>query len=208
MLIVVEGVSAAGKTTWCRQHAAAFTVPESTPRDDAPDPLQHPAAAALFWVGQHKRRWQAARAMEQSSGLAVCDTDPLKLHYPWSLWQVGAASQDYWHAASGATRAAIANEALGFAAIYLVKCIDPHLARQQRDADPTRSRRNFDLHIKLHDPLMAWYQALEQLMPGAIIWHFPVDGLASLPTRTTPTESHSLQIFDQLMATLAQLPPP
>jgi hypothetical protein len=136
MLIVVEGVSAAGKTTWCRQHAGASIVPEIAPRDDAPNPLRQPVAAARFWVSQHERRWTAARAMEQSSGLAVCDTDPLKLHYPWSLWQAGAASQDYWHAARDATRAAIANEALGFAAIYLVKCIDPHLARNS--ATPTQ----------------------------------------------------------------------
>src|SRR5580698_3528606 len=130
MLIVVEGVSAAGKTTWCRQHAGASTVPEIAPRDDAPNPLRQPVAAARFWISQHERRWTAARAMEQSSGLAVCDTDPLKLHYPWSLWQVGAASQDYWHAARDATRAAIANEALGFATIYLVSRIDPQIAHQ------------------------------------------------------------------------------
>jgi hypothetical protein len=34
----------------------------------------------------------AARAMERSSGIAVCDTDPLKLHYVWSLGQIGVAS--------------------------------------------------------------------------------------------------------------------
>lgn len=37
MLIVVEGISASGKTTWCRKHAADFTVAETGPRDDAPD---------------------------------------------------------------------------------------------------------------------------------------------------------------------------
>ena len=35
MLIVVEGISAAGKTTWCRKHASGFTVSETGPRDDA-----------------------------------------------------------------------------------------------------------------------------------------------------------------------------
>ena len=35
-----------------------------------------------------------------------------------------------------------------------MKRIDPQLAKQQRDADSTRSRRNFELHVKLHDLLM------------------------------------------------------
>jgi hypothetical protein len=98
MLIVVEGISASGKTTWCRKHAADFTVAETGPRDDAPDATLNPAAAARFWVEQGERRWRAARAFERSRGVAVCDTDPLKLHYIWSLWQIGVAAERVWQA--------------------------------------------------------------------------------------------------------------
>jgi hypothetical protein len=87
MLVVVEGIGAAGKTTCCQRHAAHRTIPETGPCDDAPDPALDPVGAARFWVEQGARRWMAARAMERSSGIAVCDTDPLKLHYVWSLGQ-------------------------------------------------------------------------------------------------------------------------
>ncbi|HEY1985895.1 MAG TPA: hypothetical protein VGG85_10815, partial [Terracidiphilus sp.] len=51
-----------------------------------------PVGAARFWVEQGARRSMAARAMERSSGIAVCDTDPLKLHYVWSLGQIGVTA--------------------------------------------------------------------------------------------------------------------
>src|SRR5271156_1636495 len=108
MLIVVEGISAAGKTTWCLKHASGFTVSETGPRDDAPDATLNPGAAARFWVEQGERRWRAARAIERLRGVAVCDTDPIKLHYIWSLWQIGVAAERVWQAEHDATRDAIA----------------------------------------------------------------------------------------------------
>lgn len=98
MLIVVEGISAAGKTIWCGKHVAEVTVPETGPRDDAPDPVLDPIGAARFWVEQGERRWLTACAIERSKGYVVCDTDPLKLHYVWSLWQIGVARERYWQA--------------------------------------------------------------------------------------------------------------
>jgi hypothetical protein len=90
MIIVVEGISAAGKTTWCHKHAAEVTIPETGPCGGAPDPVLDPHGAARFWVEQGARRWTAACEMERSRGITVCDTDPLKLHYAWSLWQIAS----------------------------------------------------------------------------------------------------------------------
>jgi hypothetical protein len=205
MIVVVEGISAAGKTTWCHKHAAELTVPETGPRDDAPDPLLDPVGAARFWVEQSECRWTTACAIERSRGLAVCDTDPLKLHYVWSLWKVGVASERYWSEERVATRDAIANGRLGFADIHLVKRINPQLARQQRDADPTRSRRNFELHVKLRNPLMAWYRAIEKTLPGAVIWNLPDNGLAGLSNPSNLAARSSIQIFDQMISLLASI---
>jgi hypothetical protein len=144
----------------------------------------------------------AARAMERSSSIAVCDTDPLKLHYVWSLWQIGVASERYWREQCVATRDAITNARLGFADIYLVKRIDPLLARQQRGADLTRSRRNFELHVKLHDPLLAWYRTIEKVLPRSVTWNLPDNGLAILAGRGNPPNRSSIAIFDQMVGLL------
>jgi hypothetical protein len=199
MIVVVEGISASGKTTWCRRHAAGFTVSETGPRDDAPDATLNVTAAARFWVEQGERRWQAACAIERSRGIAVCDTDPIKLHYIWSLWQIGVAIERVWQAERVATRDAIADGRIGFADAYLVKPIDPRRARQQRDADPTRSRRNFELHVKLLEPLMTWYRALEAVLPGAVTWDLPKDGLAHLSDQGDRRIADSVLIFDQMI---------
>ena len=42
MIVVVEGISAAGKTTWCQEHWPTF-VPEAPPTAHAP-----PAVGALL----------------------------------------------------------------------------------------------------------------------------------------------------------------
>jgi hypothetical protein len=59
-------------------------------------------------VEQGVRRWQAACAIERSRGVAVCDTDPIKLHYIWSPWQIGVAAERVWQAEHVATRAGTA----------------------------------------------------------------------------------------------------
>ena len=203
MLIVVEGISASGKTSWCREHAAGFTVSETGPRDDAPDPGLNPVAAAQFWVERGVCRWRTGCAIERSRAVAVFDTDPIKLHYIWSLWQIGFAAEWVWQAELVATREAIASGRLGFADVYLVKPIDPKRARHQRDADPTRPRRNFELHVKLLRPLMTWYRALETVLPGAVAWELPQDGLARLSGQSNRAIGKPVEIFDRIIDVLA-----
>jgi hypothetical protein len=84
-----------------------------------------------------------------------------------------------------------------------VKPIDPKRARQQRDADPTRSRRNFELHVKLLKPLMTWYQALESALPGAVTWDLPEDGLVRLPDKGDHGTGNAVHLFNRMMDTLA-----
>src|ERR1700730_12181198 len=128
--------------------------------------------------------------------------DPLKLHYTWSLWQIGVASEWHWLEECAATREAIVNARLRFSDVYLMKSIDPWVARQQRDAGPTRSRRNFDLHVQLDDPLVTWYRTMERLLPGAVILNLPDKGLASLSNLGDPATRSSIQIFNRMIGLL------
>jgi hypothetical protein len=83
-----------------------------------------------------------------------------------------------------------------------VKRIDPLLARRLRDADLTRSRRNFELHVKLGDPLLAWYRTMERVLPRSVIWNLPDNGLAILAERGNPPNRSSIAIFDQVVGLL------
>ncbi len=198
MILVVEGISASGKSSWCRAHAPRHVIAENGRLQGIPDRAEDPLGAAGFWVDRNADRWQAALAMESASGYAVCDTDPLKLHYVWSLWQIGEAAERDWLLERAATRRAMADGRIGFADGYVVASIDPEEARVRALADPSRRRRNFDLHVRLQPALLAWYAALDTIWPGRVRIGLP----SSLPALEAPGERYDVAAFDAMMECL------
>ena len=194
MIIVVEGVSAAGKTHWCERHAS-IVVPELPPMVP---PNGDAVAVARFWTEACCRRWQEAVKGEQTIGSAYCDTDPLKLHYPWCLWQLGFAKRETWCAAVAETRAAIEDKSMGFADAVVFLEPDFDVVRRQKEADPNRQRRNFETHLQIGPALRKWYEFLERLSPGRVRWHAEREG--ALPLIPCQKDRFSLQLFDALVA--------
>jgi hypothetical protein len=194
VIVVVEGPSGAGKTTWVRRVAPHAVVPEHGALDP---PSGEDDAVARTWAARNAERWGAARRLEASAGVAVCDTDPLKLHYDFCLARLGEASMDRVRAGARACRAAIVGQELGIADV--VVCGDPgdeELA-QRVAGDATRTRRRFELHRRLGPPLREWYAALQRLDPGRVIWGFPEE----LPV-VSPRGRYDTGLFDAWMAEL------
>lgn len=211
MIVVVEGISAAGKTSWCARHAEGYTVPEAPPAPDAPSRTATPEAAARYWADhstqRNAERWRAALALEAREGLAVCDTDPFQLHYAWSRWWIGEGDRDaFWREAETA-RALFASGDLGLADLVLVAGTTPEATRRQRDADPTRSRRNFELHVRLLDPLRRWYAAVDRLDPGRVRWSLPDTPAHEVVAGLVPRVLRSNVLdFDVLLLDLERAP--
>ena len=201
MIIVVEGPSAAGKSTWIATHCRPATVISEAPAAPAPDAAVDPEGAAAHWAAISAARWRAASQAEQRTGLAVCDTDPLKLHYVWSLWRTGHASRRQWHAELTATRQLFAGQRLGIADLILIEIPDAAALAARRRADPARRRRNFDLHAQLSGPLRDWYHAVAQLDPSRVRWELPATGI---PAATSgPREDRTgTAVFDTLIRQL------
>src|SRR5699024_7519974 len=147
VIIAVEGPSAAGKTTWCRRHASEI-VEEYAPTGAEPNGTDM-SAQADYWTDVNSRRWAQAVALEARTGLAICDSDPLKLHYSWCLSRIGAAPWARFRHELAQVRRAFLAGALGLADLVLVSIPPLELLRAQRLADPTRSRRSFELHARL-----------------------------------------------------------
>lgn len=198
MILVVEGISACGKTTWSTQHGGQQVIAENGRFEGEPNRLQDPLGAAAFWAERNVDRWQAALAMEDTSSWALCDSDPLKLHYIWSLWQIGEASEQDWLLDLAATRETIAQGRIGFADTYLVGRIDPALARQRAQEDPTRRRGNFELHVRLQTALLNWYSTLDKVLPGRVRFDFPT----GIPTFENRDGRYSVNTFDRMIALL------
>lgn len=199
MIIAVEGPSAAGKTTWCRQHASEV-VEEYAPTGAEPDGTDIPAQAD-YWVHVNSRRWAQAVTLEARTGLAICDSDPLKLHYSWCLSRIGAAPWSRFRHELAAVRHAFSAGTLGLADLVLVTLPPLDVLRAHRLADPTRSRRSFELHSRLGDHLYAWYQAVDAVEPGRVRWQLPDDGPPSQMPEPRSDRS-DVALLDELITLL------
>lgn len=196
VIIAVEGPSAAGKTTSAARLGGERIIAET-------GQLVPPAGLsvgelAAFWSRVNARRWAAALAVEREIGVAVCDTDPLKLHYDYCLARVGAASWNRFDVGVEAATNAIGQRSVGIVDFVAVGLPDDDTLERQRIADSTRRRRNFDLHRKLGPALRDWYEALDRLDPGRVVWSFPT-ALPALIER----DRYDLDLF---LAWIAELP--
>ena len=198
MIIVVEGPSGAGKTTWCRTHAGAKALLEALP-DHATVPTE-PQAAARFWVERNAARWEEVLAREARDGLVVVDTDPFKLHFVWTLFRTGQVSEVEWAMQRDAARDAFAAGRYALADVFLVANVDDATLRLRRDTDPSRTRRNFERHVLLRDALLRWYSAIDRLEPGRVVFGLPEGGITpELIAKGQRVTRSGLELFDELM---------
>lgn len=199
MIVAVEGPSAAGKTTWCRATGRPF-VAEYSPTGREPDGSDR-NEQARYWSTVNAQRWTQALVLEEATDLAICDSDPLKLHYSWCLAAVGAEPISRFEHEFAAVREMFLDRRLGFADVVLLSIPDPQRLLTQRNGDPTRRRRHFDLHARLSDPLAEWYAAVERLDPGRVLHRFPenLDVVTQVPPRPDRCDVHLLdRLLDEL----------
>jgi hypothetical protein len=201
VIIVVEGPSGAGKTTWCRTHGGKYALLESLP-DHATVPTE-PPAAARFWVDRNVARWDEVLARDARDGLVVVDTDPFKLHYVWTLFRTGQVGEIEWTMQRDAARDAFASGRYALADVILVSDVDVATLRARREADPSRTRRNFDRHVVLRDALLRWYRAIDRLEAGRVVFGLPPDGITpDLLAKGKRANRSGLDLFDRLMTEL------
>ncbi|GGQ66193.1 hypothetical protein [Couchioplanes azureus] len=199
MIVVVEGPTAAGKTSWCRRYAGRYVAEHRVTGREPADAV----ALARHWVRAGVQRWSAALELEREEDVAFCDTDPVKLHYAWGMAALGLAPRAQFDRELAVTREAFRSGRLGFADATLVSLPDTATLQRRRDDDQTRRRRNFAAHVQLREPLQHWYAALESLSPGRVVWDLPVTGLPALPEARA--DRCAVELLDALVAALPPL---
>ena len=190
-----------GKTTWCHTHGGPHALLESLP-DGSVVPTDE-EAAARFWVERNAARWSEVREREQRDGLVVVDTDPFKLHFNWSLYQSGQSTRRAWEFMRDVAREAFVARRYGLADLIYVSDVDEATLRARRDGDATRTRRNFERHVKLRESTLRWYRAVDALEPGRVVFGLPETGIAPELLALAPRREHSgAALFDRLLALL------
>lgn len=201
MIVVVEGPSGTGKTTWVAAHHRPAAIWEYKSQGTEPDRGSDPDGAARFWAEANARRWQQALEAESEHGMAVCDTDPFKLHYVWCLWCLGEATTSAWMTEARINHEKFGAGRLGLADLILCDIPDANVLRSRREGNNSRVRRKFDLHARLAEPLRQWYSTIEALDPGRVRWVLPPDGsITDLPPPRPDRSDPNL--FDKLLDTL------
>ena len=204
MIVVVEGPSGAGKTTWCMRHGGPHALLESLP-DHSTVPTD-PEAAAQYWVERNVARWDEVLTREKRDGLVIVDVDPLKLHYVWSKWRTGSATERDWVLQRDAAREAFAAGRYALADLALVSDISMDELYRRRAADTTRTRRNFEVHVQLRDSLLAWYRAIDAIEPGRVRFGLPEGGVPREMLALGPRKERSgAALFDRLISLLPKL---
>jgi len=202
MIIVVEGISAAGKTTFASQFGGGRWLPEIEAQGVRPDVDAPLSDHARFWADHNAFRFQLALEIEAKHGFAICDTDPMKFHYSWCMERAGFHWPDKFETAVPIVRRAIEEKQLGFADLYLVKRLDPAAARAQKEADVTRRRGNFEQHLALQPHLVEWFRAMSDALPGRVRWEFPDPAklLAEIQNKTPGEDPRrfDVSVFDEL----------
>ena len=200
MILVIEGSSASGKTTWVERNAGAHAIAESVPPADAPRLDRDPRLTLQTWQRWNEARWAMAIELERRSGVAVTDGDPLKLHYIWCLWQIGRATEEQWQYAASLAGAAFAAGSLGIADRICVADLDDAELRRRKESDSTRRRGGFEVHVALAEPLRRWYGAVAALDPGRVSWGLP----DTMPQRSDRQPRSGRPLFDELIRAVAQ----
>lgn len=161
LVFCVEGPSAVGKTSLAAalaRECGASVFPEL----DASSAPTHRRSASWF-VDQHAARWRLAR--ERASGIrfAVLDGDPFK-----GLWYNWVYADEGWEGVEVVAplyRAHLERGTLAFPDLYVVLTATEEQLRQRRTCDPTRTRRNFEKHLLLVEPLRRYFGALREAAP-------------------------------------------
>ncbi|WP_420125900.1 hypothetical protein [Longimicrobium sp.] len=187
-IVCLEGPSAVGKTTLAAalaRRTGAAVIPELD-ASGAP-----PAAESAAWfVDAHAAEWRRARALAGEAPLVVKDCDPFKgLWFNWVF-----ADQD-WPGIDVQVplhRARVDAGTLAFPDLYVVLLATEAQLRARRAGDPTRTRSNHEMHLRLIRPQRRYFEALQAADPPRV-----------LLLDTTERE----RLVDRVLAAVAALPP-
>ncbi len=144
-----------------------------------------------------------ALALDADGKLVVLDGDPFKLYYRWAEWRTGAVTGPEWQATAQVTRRQIIAGDLGFADLVLYSDPGEQALRGRKEADLSRTRRNFERNTAMRPYFRQWYEAVGALDQRRVIWEHPVAGLTDDLLAIGPRPSRAdPQLFDALVNNL------
>ncbi|MCR8843301.1 ATP-binding protein [Paenibacillus sp. SC116] len=164
-IICIEGASSVGKSTTCKAFADrynAYVVPETAFLFDKP---QLEGKDLMMWLMERQvDRWKLAKEKSKEVEYVILDGDIFKI---WYDWVYGFESMTL-EATASYFREKIANQEISFPDAYVVLWIEEEKLRQRKHSDRTRSRRNFEKHLRLITPQLTYFKYMSSMMPRSV----------------------------------------
>lgn len=198
-IICLEGPSAVGKSSTCKElhrRYGAYIVEEVAFLFPKPN---LDGTRLIDWVLDCQvERWKIAAAKANDHPLVVLDGDHLKIWYSW-VYGFEAEPLEYFN---DYFRKLIADRTIGFPDSYAVLTIDEVELRRRKENDYSRTRGNFDKHLRLIEPQLRFFHALEQFQPGLVQFLEATnteDTLSKLDFQQHNDNKYSLPLFDSMI---------
>ena len=163
-IICIEGASAVGKSAVCRILEAEFgftripEVNELYPRSSEESPV--------WYFERQIDRWKMAYDVSSMGGSAILDGDPFQpVWYNWifpdiGLQPISEVIRFYHEKVSGGI--------IRFPDKYYLLTTSELELRRRKESDQIRSRRNFEIHLRLIKPQIAYFAAMNEGASGLV----------------------------------------
>ena len=196
-IICFEGPSAVGKTTLCKLLAQRYNiVPEVNLLFDRPEEEEK------NWYNEKQvERYELCMTSERSS---ILDGDVFQpIWYNWvckypTEFLSKTETHDFY-------RSKINQGKLRFPDLYIIFEANEAELRRRKEKDKTRTRRNFEKHLKIVEPLKRYYRFLESETTLDLIF-IPYNSIATTKNRVLKeinnqitTDRDNLQTFNKIV---------
>lgn len=162
----IEGPSAVGKTTTCKEltkHFDVFTIPEVIRK---PVPNLNRYQQAIYYLNKEVQRWELAQEKLKIHELVVLDSDPFKpLWFNWSFNYEDCLALDELELFY---RKNLEHQSIGFADGYVLLTTTEQDLRIRKANDPTRERLEFDHLMRINKPRETYYLQINNWFQGYV----------------------------------------
>jgi hypothetical protein len=164
-IICLEGTSAVGKSTTCRSFENKYDAYVVEETHFLFGPTNSEGIELINWQMECQiKRWQIALEKSKDYPYVLLDGDIFKLWYDW----VYGLDKNIFEFKSNYFRNKLLSGDISFPHCYTVLWADEAELRKRKESDNTRKRGGFEKHLKLVEPQIKYFNALNEIVPNYV----------------------------------------
>lgn len=165
-IVCLEGTSAVGKSTTCKAFAEMYDTYVVQETHFLFGSTNLKGIELVKWYHEcQTKRWQIALEKSKEHEYVLLDGDVFKLWYDWAYGFDEKTLELFEYESDYFRRMILSNE-ISFPHCYVVLWNDEAELRKRKESDKTRKRGGFEKHLKLVEPQIKYFTALNTFEPN------------------------------------------